>query len=209
MNRTQLNNKGFSLIEMLISLAIAGFIVVSAITVVTYAMRMYGNGSKETKIQSEVQFTGNLVGDLIKTGNSTKSYIVVNKDTVGNVIEVYVFPSAGLDALGNIDTSTGVTKQYLYYNVSKKSLYVYEGNETVDTSDEDDMSLHLVSRFIENFSAEYVQTKKDVTVNNDIYPTDDMKDMYASDSNVIKVDIDYKVNERSKSTSITYKIRNK
>jgi len=71
MNRTQLNNKGFSLIEMLISLAIAGFIVVSAITVVTYAMRMYGNGSKETKIQSEVQFTGNLVGDLIKTGNST------------------------------------------------------------------------------------------------------------------------------------------
>ncbi|MBQ4069090.1 MAG: prepilin-type N-terminal cleavage/methylation domain-containing protein [Lachnospiraceae bacterium] len=209
MNKTQLNNKGFSLIEMLISLAIAGFVVVSAITVVTYAMRMYGNGSKETKIQSEVQFTGNLVGDLIKTGNSTKSYIVVNKDTVGNVIEVYVFPSAGLDALGNIDTSTGVTKQYLYYNVSKKSLYVYEGNETVDTSDEDDMSLHLVSRFIENFSAEYVQTKKDVTVNNDIYPTDDMKDMYASDSNVIKVDIDYKVNERSKSTSITYKIRNK
>ncbi len=207
MNKVQLNNKGFSLIEMLVSLAIATFVVVSAVTVVTYGMKMYDKSGKETKIQSEVQFTGNVVGDLIKTGNSTKSYIVVNKDSSGNLVDIYLYPSAVFDAAGNIDLSE--TKQYLYYNVSKKSLYTYEGNETVDLTNEDDLKMHLISRYIENFSAEYVQTKKDVAVNNDIYPSDDTKDMYASDSNVIKVDIDYKINDKTKSTSITYKIRNK
>lgn len=207
MNKAQLNNKGFSLIEMLVALAISTFVVVSAVTVVTYGLKMYDKSGKETKIQSEVQFTGNLVGDLIKTGNSTKSYIIVNKDSSGSLVDIYLYPSAEFDAAGNINTST--TKQYIYYNAAKKSLYTYEGNEIVDLTDEDDLKMHLVSKYIEDFSVEYVQTKKDVTVNNDTYPSDDTKDMYASDSNVIKVDIDYKINDKTKSTSVTYKIRNK
>lgn len=197
MNQLQSNNKGFSLIEMLISLAIAGFVVVSAFTVVTYGIRMFSKSNEETKIQAEVQFTGNAIGDLLKMGNSSSSYIMVNKNDVGDLIDMYIYPSA-LDA-----------KPYIYYNKEKKSVYIYEGNETVDLSDDEDLKQHLVSKYVDNFSAEYVQTDKEETVNNDIYPEDERLDMYASDSNVIKVDIDYKILDKKRSTSISYKIRNK
>ena len=210
MNQLQSNNKGFSLIELLVSLAIAGFVVVSAFTVVTYGIQMFGKSNKETKIQSEVQFTGNAIGDLIKTGNSSSSYIVVNKDLSGGVIDMYIYPSAQLDAVGNIDHSaTTSTKQYIYYNKDRKSVYIYEGYETVNLSNEEDLKQHLVSKYIEGFDAKYIQTKKDEVVNEDIYPEDDVLDMYASDSNVINVEIDYEMLDKTRSTSISYKIRNK
>ena len=63
-----LNNKGFSLIEMLISLAIAGVIGVSAYSIVIYGMNRYAISSKETNLQTEIQFTSNIISDAIKTG---------------------------------------------------------------------------------------------------------------------------------------------
>ena len=78
-NEQNLNNKGFSLIELLVSIAIAGIVVVAAFSMVLYGMNRYAKSSKETKLQNEIQFVNNTISDAIKEGHIGSSRIDITR----------------------------------------------------------------------------------------------------------------------------------
>lgn len=202
-----LNNKGFSLIEMLISLAIAGVIGVSAYSIVIYGMNRYAISSKETKLQTEIQFTSNIISDAIKTGEASTSRIEVRKSG-GEIKEVIVYTGINTDSNGEpelVDGNIMIKKQAIYYNAEKKSVYIYDASETIGSGDE----LHLVSNAVCGFEAKYEQTTADEIVDTDIYPEDDELDVYYHESDLISVDIDYELSDLKRNTLTTYKIRNR
>lgn len=204
----QSDNKGFSLIEMLISIAIAGMIIVAALSVVMYGMNNYSSTAKETKLQGEIQFTGNIISDAIKQGKASASMISIVRDAEGKVAEAKIYTQILMAAEKTpyYDTEGKVVsqKQVLYYNASKDSIYLYESGETIGDGDED----HLVSNCIEKFDVGYEQTKAAEPVGNDIAPAGSAEEQYCSESSLVRFDITYKVSSRTRSTQTKYKFRN-
>lgn len=205
----QLDNKGFSLLEMLISIAISGMIVVAALSVVMYGMNNYTAASKETKLQSEMQFTGNLISDLIKEGRASASMIRVTRDADENIETITVYAEIDDTEYKSTGAITAIVpkKQYLHYKVADGALYVYEATEDIGSGDD---TQHLVSNKIDSFNAAYVKTKEGDTINNDIAPSGSSdEEWYFSESNLIQFDITYKVSSKTRTTQNTYKFRNK
>lgn len=200
----QLDNKGFSLIEMLISIAISGMIVVAALSVVMYGMNNYTAASKETKLQSEIQFTGNLISDLIKEGRASASMIQVTRDAAGNIETITVYSE-----IDDTDYAAGTItpkKQYLHYKAADGALYVYEATETIGSGD---AIQHLVSNRIDSFNATYVKTKDGEIIGNNVAPAGSSAEWYFSESNLIRFDITYKVSSKTRTTQNAYKFRNR
>lgn len=217
-----LNNKGFSLIEMLISLAITAIIGVGAFTIVMYGMDRYTKSTKETKLQSEVQFTNNIISDAIKSGEASTSRIEVKK--VGdNVSEVYIYTALQVGDDGKpkvIDGSYVVTGQVIYYNAANKSIYIYDAYEDVGSGDD----YHLISDKVIDFKAEYVDTEIETTTvleegettsteetstEEETTSTGGAGEAYEHESDLISVYIEFDVAGTKRDTLNTYKIRNR
>ncbi len=203
-----LDDKGFSLIEMIISIGIAGIVVVAAFSVILFGMNYYSKSSRETKMQSEIQFTGNLIADAIKSGKSGTSRIEIVRDGEGKVAEATIYTAIQVDNLGEPILNSGnimTTGQAIYYNKSKHSIYVYDASETVGSGDDN----HLVSNVIYDFSTEYVKTNDNETVGVNIEEAESGKEVYFHESDLIKVNISYSISKLDRVTTNTYKIRNK
>ena len=74
----KLNNRGLSLVELLVTVAIASVIIVTAMTLLVNGTKLYGNGLNEVNLQDEVQITLNQVEDILMEGNSEIKYDAAN-----------------------------------------------------------------------------------------------------------------------------------
>ena len=69
-----MNNKGFSLIELIISVAILTIITSAILGFIVTSSKSYGNVSEDVSLQQEAQLSLNQISDLIVDSTSGLKY---------------------------------------------------------------------------------------------------------------------------------------
>lgn len=177
--KLQDNNKGFSLLELLVCLAISGFIILAAFSFVMVGVKSYDNTNKTTSVQQEISFTNNLVGQAIRAGQK-------------------ITTSIKKESNGNLEMHTGT--KVLYYDKVHTSLYIYDetpgADYTVNSAD------NLVSKYITEFDASYRET--DVSGGGVL----DYSSAVVGYSNSIKISFSVKVKDKTDKSEVIYEVRN-
>lgn len=103
----KLNNKGFSLVELIISVAILTIITSAILGFIVTSSKSYGNVSEDVSLQQEAQLSLNQISDLIVDSTSGLKY--------------YYNDNEALIILSDADISGDVTSKTLaIYNVQKE-----------------------------------------------------------------------------------------
>lgn len=193
--RTQIDNKGFSLVELIVCLAISTFVILAAYSLVLVGTRSYHSNNKNVKVQKEVTFTTNLIADNIRNAKIDKT-LIKYINTTGNDIELH----------------TG--ERVICYDKSEKSLFIYEETPSADYWPASYDNKNLISKYVEAFNVEFVSPDS----RNLNLPTGTPKTIKAIEAvtdgtnngstNLIKFTIDFNVNGKKDSTQVIYQIRN-
>lgn len=217
LKKFQLDNRGLTLVELIVSLAISSLVILGAYTLVMIGTQSYQRTNTVTNVQQEVTFASNMVGEAIISGNSAASVIWKVPDGLGGLDEVLYL---GYDAGA---TSSAEQKRVFHYDDSENKLYVYASEgDIADTSDllvyinksDDEKKEHLVSKYIESFDLESVCETEDVS------PTiTDYESMLKvtqwpvlydpiTGSKLIKVTMTVQVKDKKDTSGVIYQIRN-
>lgn len=137
MKKVLLNNKGLSLLELIIGLAISCIVIVSAFSFVTVGSKEYDSTTKNTEIQTEVQFVSGIVSDAIVAGKYDSASIY--------------------EGTTYLQLNTG--NKVLYYDKDNNKLALYDAGETPGTDIDD----HLVSDKVDSFQVSFGETGKETT----------------------------------------------
>lgn len=129
-------NSGFSLIELLVGLAISCIVLVAAYSFVLSGIKSYDMTRKTTEIQQETQFIENIIADAVENGKWSASS--VNKTSATVVLD------------------TGY--QTLYYDVALKKLALYDNGGSGDLPGVN-IDEHLISRNVDNFDVNYINVE--------------------------------------------------
>ena len=192
--RTHIDNQGFSLVELLICLAISTFVILAAYSLVLVGTRSYHNNNKNAKIQKEVSFTTNLLADNIRNAKVNEAYIKYIGGT-GNDIEIYTG--------GNV----------ICYDKSEKSLLIYDKSDAPywpSTYNNE----NLISKYVKSFNAEFISADDRVVVSPSGTPPMIYANVAVTDgtnvgsTNLIKFTIDFDINGKMDTTEVIYQIRN-
>ena len=194
----KLNNKGFSLIELLICLAI------SAYSLVLVGTRSYDNNNRAAKLQKEVSFTTNILGESIRNGKCENSYIIYYHSR--NDIEIH----------------TG--ERVICYDSSEKSLFIYEEASGTDYWPATPSKQNLVSKYVESFDASFLSKndKSEVALTTltdpqTIKATEAVIESVSADpaipntlsgTDIIGFEMTFKIDDTADTTEIMYQIRN-
>ena len=134
------NNSGFTLLELIIGLAITLVIVVAVFSFILVGARSYDNTNQTTTVQQEVSFINNIIGSNVRGGRQEDTTIL--KDTNG--IALY----------------TG--DKVFYYDKKGKSLYIYKGITLADsTKYKSNNEDNLISKNITSFDVSFEKTADD------------------------------------------------
>lgn len=68
------NNHGLSLVELMVTLAIAAVIIVTAMSLLANGTNLYGRGLNEVNLQDEAQMTLNQINDILMEASSSVSF---------------------------------------------------------------------------------------------------------------------------------------
>ncbi len=93
-----MKNKGYSLAELLISIAIFSFVMVGIITIMSNTMQAYNISSTDAELQEEAQIVGNQLEEYLCEATDFHSNIVYNSEpghTDEVVSTIYTFDSKG------------------------------------------------------------------------------------------------------------------
>lgn len=134
-------NHGFTLVELIISIAISSIVIATAFALVLMATRSYEESNLDSNISSESQSTINIIGNAIMQGKQS---------------EVAITPPADPTVTNVLDTGN----QILVYNDTDNSLYIYSDAEGVNPGDEQ----HLISDHVSSFVAVFNDNDGTVTV---------------------------------------------
>lgn len=120
------NNKGFSMVELLVAFGIMGVIVTTVGYMMTTSSKTYSSLSTDAQLQSEAQLVANAISELaidsFDAGNTMESgYTTQNDSTVAKNKLVLLSR-----------TKTVNTRYYIDLDVTKKELYLY--SQTYDSS---------------------------------------------------------------------------
>lgn len=184
--KTRINNKGFTLMELIVSMAIASFVILAAYSFVMLGTKNYERTNKTTSLQQEVSFTNNLIAESIRAAKKDRTSITY---------------SGGLK---NVELHTG--SKVLYYDAAAQSLYIYEelaGSGVGDAAYTSNTATNLVSDNIVEFEADYVATESGMTPS--VYSDDIKVDAY---SNLIKITMKVNVKGKTDTSEVIYQIRN-
>lgn len=149
------NNKGLSLIEVIVAVAIVSILFLGIASFMQSSTTYYGRTKKETKLQNESQMVYRTVSDVIKNANvfqdgaeslriegtfGTKKWIMVKEDHSGIVNDVYkeykdVKITDPLDTSYMADWEGEVSyiftgKETIVYDKAKNSVYLNGVKET-------------------------------------------------------------------------------
>lgn len=194
----KLDNKGFSLIELLICLAISSFVILAAYSLVLVGAKNYRTNNSAATLQKEVSFTTNILGESIRNGKCEEAYIVYR------------------NSHKDIEIHTGT--RVICYDESEKALYIYDesGDPTTDYFSSPS-NQNLISKYVTSFNAKFVARDENSEVAID--PTVNPQTIKASEAvvdgsyNLLKTDIvefemTFEVDGRTDTTEVMYQIRN-
>lgn len=179
MKNIKYNNKGFSLLELLVGLAISCIVIVSAFTLIFAGSSQYETNNKNAAIQTEVQFVAETISDAVVNGKEADAYV----DDDGN----------------RIILNTG--NDVLYYDCNSGKLGLYDKTETIG----DDLDSHLISDKVFDFEVEFETTDNDETTET---TTAGVTTKEAATSNLVTVMFKIKMGTKKVTSQDTYKIRN-
>lgn len=152
-----MNNKGFSLIELIISVAILTIITSAILGFIITSTKSYGNVSEEVEIQQESQLSLNQIADLVvDSTNGIKYYYNDDESkTILSDADISGDATSKTLAIYNIvrETESGVVveKKYIYNIIWKKSeSKIYLRKDSIDSS------TGLVTKGDEALMVEYV-----------------------------------------------------
>lgn len=138
------DNKGFSLVELSIAIAISGIVLTALVLLITQSVKSYGRQTALAQIQSDADISLNQIQKNVMEANEIKVKKSV-KPSGSFDVELYTTRTTEeqIDASGNKKTVT-LSEWGYYYDSEKKELYYSD-----DTLNPDQMSLVCdnVSRF--------------------------------------------------------------
>lgn len=176
------NNGGFSLMELLVGLAISCIVLVAAYSFVVTGIKSYERTKKTTEIQQETQFIENIIADAVENGKEGISSITINPPGLSNGV---VF-------------DTGYQK--LYYDKDRTILALYNATETEGT----DIDKHVVSKHVEDFSVSYINTELETdALGNKVY-----NEISATPTSLVEVKVKVSLNGKKSNFAQQYKFRN-
>lgn len=193
--KKHLNNNGFSLMELIVCLAISGFVIVAAYSLVMVGTKSYDTNSKTTNLQQEVSFTNNLLRETILAGNQSRAYIWISND--GKRIELHT------------DTSGG---KIICYDKDAHAVYMY--NEVTswtcgDFSSDTNKREHLVTEYATEFGAEFVATEAGASIPDWTSVSGGKIKNGIDCTNLIKLTITFAYKGKTDKSEVIYQIRNK
>ena len=128
------NNKGFSLVELLVTIAIASVIVGSVGYLLITSMRMYGNGMTDISMQQEVRTAYNLIDSYVK---EAQFIAIGNYDDAadGSVGTNNCEAKTKYLALGTFEKKNHENREYVNYKFSGVLIVADENVLTTDYVD--------------------------------------------------------------------------
>ena len=102
------HNKGFSLIEVLVALAITGIVATLVMTVITLSTKFFRKQTTTLDVQNQLQEASNKINDMLIEATSITMY------NSGNAI-VYYNGTDSYDEDGNYVTEDKITPKYLVW----------------------------------------------------------------------------------------------
>ncbi len=185
----KLDNKGLSLIELIITVAISSFVLISVFSFMLAGTRGYASASAETDLQSTRTTTMNFISDAIMSASQNASHIVLTP-TIPGEGDPFTF-STVYEVVDDRTTGTVVKKGVTFYYDGESSLYVYEADATsAEITSKDER--HLVSKYVKDFDVELVTDPSDATK-----------------VTSVKVKADFEVQGRTSTAENEYRVRNK
>lgn len=187
MNKIKDNNSGFSLLELLVGLAISVVVIFSAYSFVLAGLKSYELNRKTTELQQETQFIENALVDAVENGSMTDS-------------EISSLALAG----------TGVTWQYVNtgYQIichdGNGNLLLYDKSEGLGAIGSN-IKKHLLSSNVKSFTSKYVVEEYETD------PTTNMKKTTLAageKSHLIQISFEVELNGKTDKLVKNYKLRN-
>lgn len=203
-NDNKLNNKGFSLVELLIAVAIAGIVAGSVFGFMTVGARTFGQSSSDVHLQNEAQLAFNQIQDMIIDTVVGIDYVYITGDNFSDdsnkVMSDAEIPATGVDGKKLIMYNSVASGRNVYEVVWKEAdrkLYYNEYSVAVDSSTGVDKIVKgsrigdadaLMAEYVTGFSADLSQIES---------------------KRVAKIDISYEKNGRPYTSSHNITLRNK
>lgn len=190
------DNRAFTLIEMIIGLAIASIVILAVYSFMSVGTRSYEAANQKTRVQKEMQLANNYIEDVVMAGSVEETKYIDH----GDVRMLY----------------TG--DKILYYDKSTKQFAVY--NEESDIVD-DDIEDHLITNCMSEFRVEFLDTEFETTKSEDeseseeeseeesVVDPDEDEDTIHATSNMVKITTTYVVEQQKINSEKIYMIRNK
>ena len=179
------DNQAFTLIEMIIGLAIASMVILSVYTFMSVGTKSYEESSRIADLQQEMQLANNFIADAVMEG----------------ITENTTFYDDGV--VKKLDTGNKV----LFYNKNMKKFAIYEKDEEAG----EDLEDHLITNRMTSFEVSFLNTEPEISTSDDgpgggdAFPTDDIT--YAS-SNMIKITTSFNIKNKNIKSEKIYMIRN-
>lgn len=124
----KLNNEGFTLVELLVALAISGVVIVMIAMFMTNGSNMFRTERGRIDLQNEMQMADSFVTqtlmeaktlDITNTDGSTTAIYTGNKSDSGDLVAVPGYDDEGNEVAGSI-----TSERIMSFDKNKKSLYV-------------------------------------------------------------------------------------
>lgn len=178
-------DSGFSLIELLVGLAISCIVLLAAYSFVFSGINSYDVTRKTTELQQETQFIENIIVDAVENGEWNTSDVSEDAD--------------------GITFKTGDGKKILYYFKGDNTLAIYDASNPTAVGAVGDMSqvnTYLVSKNVTSFSVTYI--------NQELETDGSYVEAAASGekTGLVKVDMTVEMKGKKDHSSKQYKFRN-
>ena len=132
-------DKGFTLVELMIAIAIAAVIILAITTLMEWSSKGYQNAQEELDVQMETQMVVNMIGDRILEGN--------HAEFSNNTLTIYSI---------NETDNTIKNKNVIWLDLSSNCLYLFEGAGNASVT----LAADKESLFAQNVNGFYAEISK-------------------------------------------------
>lgn len=172
-------NKGFSLVELIIAVAILGIVSVSIVLAMTSSSKIYSRSSVEAQMQSEAQLVANAISELAIDASDAKdttdaAWISTLSDADKNILDTYglgYLKDEGKNSLilSAIENISGVYKSVEYVvarsekntGATKNNLYMAKRVKLDDGTWGNFGQFDLLGNYVKGFSASATRVPDD------------------------------------------------
>lgn len=151
------NNKGLSLVELLVSVVILSFVMAGVGTMLVIMSSNFASSNSEVQVQESVQSTFTLVSDIVKEAQISGNVNAIQPETNGYTIFVQNFDGNGTNSDGKAFV------YHLKYDATDKALYLYTENDVevsgVTAASLTDKANHILADHVDSFSIDTTNLK--------------------------------------------------